>query len=158
MINQIFKKENGFTLIETLIVVAIVGIIMGVVLFGYKSYNDNIVLSSAGQEMAITIRQAQSYGLSVKQVANTGDFNTNYGISFDLSNPASYYIFADKNGNGKYDGDLNCSVGTECVEKDDLKGKVTIVSFCATDQFAVETCPIPAVKSISIIFKRPDPD
>jgi prepilin-type N-terminal cleavage/methylation domain-containing protein len=149
-------KNKGFTLAEIMVSIAIVVMIMSVVLFGYRSYNDNIILSSAGQEMAISIRQAQVYGVSVKQVVG-GDFNTSYGISFDLSNPGSYYIFADKNNNGKYDGDVNCSSGTECVEKDDLKNAVGLSSFCSTDLGGVETCPdTTGIRSVSILFKRPD--
>jgi prepilin-type N-terminal cleavage/methylation domain-containing protein len=150
-------KNKGFTLAEIMVSIAIVVMIMSVVLFGYRSYDDSIILSSAAQEMAISIRQAQSYGVSVKQVVG-GDFNTSYGISFNLSNPGSYYIFADKNNNGKYDGDVNCSSGTECVEKDDLKNAVGLSSFCSTDLGGTETCPAQGVQSVSILFKRPDTD
>jgi prepilin-type N-terminal cleavage/methylation domain-containing protein len=157
MNNQTFKKSSGFTLVEILVTLSIAAIMMTVILFSYKAYNDNLILSAAGQEMAIAIRQAQSYGLSVKQVSGTGSFNTNYGISFSLSNPTSYYIFADNNGNGKYDGDANCSAGTECVEEETLRNGVAISSFCSTDSSGKEICPAPGgVSSISVLFKRPN--
>ncbi len=148
--------NKGFTIAEIIVSIAIVVLMMSVVLFGYRAYNDNIILSSAASEMAVTIRQAQSYGVSVKQLAGTNDFNTSYGIWFDLSNPGSYYMFADKNGNGKYDGDASCSAGAECVEKDDLKNNVTFSSFCSTNSVGVEACPAPGVQSVSVLFKRPN--
>jgi len=101
-----FKK--GFTLVELLVTVSIATILMSLVLFNYGTFNDNIALSSAGQEMAIAVRQAQAYGVNVKEVkAGSGKFNSGYGIYFNpADSPSDYYIFVDTNGDKKYDAQM----------------------------------------------------
>ena len=62
------KFLAGFTLIEMLVSIGIVSLIMAVVFFNYGTFNDDLALTSAGQELSIAVRQAQSYGLSVKEI------------------------------------------------------------------------------------------
>lgn len=149
------SKSTGFTLMELLVCLAIIGFVMAMVFLNSNSFGVTAA-KAAATEMSVDVRQAQSYGESVKQT-DTGNFTTSYGISFNLSDPTAYYIFADKNSNGKYDGDTSCSTGTECVRKNQLQNGVSIASFCATVTGGSETCPAPSVQSISILFKRPDP-
>lgn len=99
-----YKNVGGFTLIEMIVSLAIVSIILTTVIFNYSSFTDNLALSSAAQELAITIRQAQTYGLSVKQVVATGKFESAYGIYVDTGDNANYYLFADSvHGDSLYD-------------------------------------------------------
>lgn len=157
--NIIHKKKVGFTLIELMIVIAIMSFILAVVLFNYRTFNNRLAVTSNAQEMAIAVRQTQTYGLSVKEVTKGGgDFSTGYGIYFSIDTPGSYYIFADTNHNGLYDGDLACSSGTECVQKVDFRNGVTINSICGTETGKSEECPPPGRNGFHIVFVRPNPD
>jgi Tfp pilus assembly protein FimT len=153
-----FSSHKGLTVIELLISVSIMTIIMTTVLFGYRSFGDNLGLTGAREEMAINIRQAQTYGLSVKEVsAGGGQFNTAYGVSFDIDNPTYYVIFVDKDGDSKYDaGSGACGTSTtECIERITFKNGVTISQFCD----AVGCPPSnPSIRSLHITFVRPNPD
>jgi len=155
-----FITKHGFTLAEVMVTISIVSIIMTVVLFSYREFSDKLALSAAGQEIAIAIRQAQTYGLSVKEVVSGGgNFDSAYGIYFDSTNNntnKNYYIFADAPialpnpiGNKEYDVLSGCGSGsTECVEKFTLRDGVFISS--------ISDCP--AARSMHITFFRPNPD
>jgi len=147
---------SGFTLVELAVSVSIVSLIMLVVLFTYSSFNDNLALSAAGQEVASAVRQAQTYGLSVREVtAGGGQFTSAYGIYFDPRNDSThYYIFVDKDGDGKYDQGNGCGRGnTECVERGILRNNVIISSICDASR-----CPPPEARTLNITFLRPNPD
>ncbi len=151
--------RTGFTLIEMMVSIAIITLLVSVVFYNYRTFNNRLASSSAGQEIALATRQAQTYGLSVKEVtAGGGDFNTGYGLFLDASNPTAFYIFADTNHNGKYDGDAACSAGTECVQKTPLRDAVSIVSLCGTDNSGTQYCPPSSAVSLNIVFVRPNTD
>lgn len=153
-----FKKNNGFTLIEVMITVAIVTILSATAVVNYYSFNDRLSLSSAGQEMALNIRQSQVYGLNVKEASvGGGIFTSGYGIYFNMDSGSNdnYIVFVDKDGDQKYDEDSGCGSGnTECVESVFLKNGVTI-SFIDS----VESCPASnSARYLTITFLRPNPD
>ncbi|MFZ2523285.1 MAG: prepilin-type N-terminal cleavage/methylation domain-containing protein [Minisyncoccia bacterium] len=153
-----FKQKKAFTLIEIIIVVAIVTYIMSMVLFNYISFNDKLSLAAAGKELLIAVRQAQSYGINVREVTkDTGDFSRAYGIYFyPASSPSSYYIFVDKNGDELYNDSLgSCISSGECVEKVDLRNNVTMASFSLVGS----NCPASnSARDLYITFRRPNPD
>jgi prepilin-type N-terminal cleavage/methylation domain-containing protein len=153
------KLTTGFTLIELMVTVGISSVIMAVVLFNYSSFTDKLALSSAAQEMALSIRQAQTYGLAVKEFSPTsGTFGAGYGIYFASdSDPTHYHVFADHlTVNNKYDLGSGCGgVSTECVEQVAFRDGIRIQSICADE------CPPfgnPAATALSILFLRPNPD
>ncbi len=150
------KFSKAFTLAELLVSVAIVSLIMTTVLFNYSVFNDNLALSAAAQEVSVAMREAQTYGLTVKEVsAGGGQFTSGYGIYFDLSNAGSYIVFVDTNNNQRYDVGSGCGSGsTECVEKFDLRNGVTISNLCSGG-----VCPPNAqTKMLHITFLRPNPN
>jgi hypothetical protein len=130
--------------------------IMLTVLYSYGTFNDNLAVSAASQEMAIVIRQAQTYGLTVKEVAaGGGQFSSAYGVHFDTSDPGNYYLFADLNGNGKYDAGSGCgNSGTECIQKNILRNGITISSFCDDTKCP----PSNSATRMDVTFLRPVPD
>ncbi len=151
--------HKGFSLVELLVSISIVTMIMTVVLFGYSTFNDNLALSAAGQELAIAVRQTQSYGLNVKEVtAGSGLFSYAYGIYFDPNTSSSdFYIFVDANNNKVYDVGSGCGSGansTECVEKISLRNNVTIYQICDAS-----ACPPSlSTRKLDITFLRPNTD
>lgn len=160
MIEEYYKnrKKLGFTVIELIVTVSIVSIIMAVILFGYSSFNDGLTISSAEQEFSLAVRQAQTYGLSVKEDSSgSNDFTKGYGVSFGMDHPDYYYVFVDRNNNGINDNTGEC-IG-ECVEKIPLRNQVNITSVCLalliTDNF---TCLNTSNLSMHITFVRPNLD
>ncbi len=55
---------RGFTVIEMLMALSIIGVIMAVALAGNSSFNKSILLSQAAYSVATTIREAQSLGIA----------------------------------------------------------------------------------------------
>ncbi len=150
------KEVRGFTLVELMVSVSIVTVIMLVVLFSYGMFSDNLALSSAGQELSIGIRKAQTYGLAVKEVAvGGGQFNSAYGISFNPTDaPNEYDIFVDKNENGIFDIGNGCGgSNTECIEKFVFRNGIAVSNICNNS-----SCPPSGARSMQIVFLRPNPD
>jgi prepilin-type N-terminal cleavage/methylation domain-containing protein len=143
------KFNKAFSLIELIVTVSIISVILSVVLYNYGSFNDKLALSAAAQELAVSIRQAQAYGINVKESGvSSNQFNYAYGIYFSNQTPNSYYIYVDVNSNNKYD-----SGGSELVERVDFKNGVTINNICDSG-----ACPATGVTTMSASFLRPNPD
>ncbi|GEM_PF-445104 len=90
----------GFTLLEMLVVVAIISFVIGVVVVNQRSFDNSVILSTTAYDVALSIRQAQAYGtagLGVQGVPGGSAFPVSYGtgIDFSLSSPRQYIIFAD---------------------------------------------------------------
>lgn len=67
MPNKMNKKisfQGGFTLIEFVVVMIIFAIMSSVSLFNYNAYRNRIEFTNLAQDIALTIRQAQVYGIS----------------------------------------------------------------------------------------------
>lgn len=150
------KTNSGFTLIEVTVSVSIAVLITAIVLFGYSRFNDNVSLTTAGQEILVAIRQAQVYGLSVREAGiGTGQFNSAYGIAFSTTDSSAYHLFVDTNGNHVYDVGNGCgSVYTECVERVSLRNGVVISNICD----ASSCPPNGTVVSLQATFLRPNTD
>jgi prepilin-type N-terminal cleavage/methylation domain-containing protein len=119
-----FSKTNeGFTLIEMLVVVAIFAIMTSILLANLPEFRDRSSLELLAQQAAINVRTAQVYGIGTKASSveegesgePTSRFKVWYGISFAEpvtvdNNPGlkSFTLFADRGEkNGVYDPDLN---------------------------------------------------
>ena len=162
MAHDASSSLTGFTLIELLISISIISVIMSVVFFNYGIFNDQLALTSAGQEMAIAVRQTQTYGLSVKEISpGSGKFDRAYGVHFDPSDPEHYYLFVDTkgiSGNKIYDVLNGCeSDNTECVEKFTLRNNIKIYLICDGAN-PTPNCPPTGAQSLDVTYLRPNPD
>jgi len=153
-------KARAFTLIELLVVIGIVGIMTSIIMYDYGKFSSNLVVTNLAYESALAVREAQVYGISVKQTKgsvgiDTG-FDASYGVSFAYNNGAdiqNFYLFADKDVNNKRRLD-----GTEDEESFGTNGSNKISKFCVTDSSNVNICSGPAgqdLAGLSVIFKRP---
>lgn len=170
--NTMPKLVSGFTLVEMMVSVSIITLIMATVLFNYSSFNDRLALGSAAQEIALAIRQAQTYGLTVREAkATTGIFDKAYGIYFDSRSGSDryryYYLFADLDGDKVYDAGTGAcgTVTTECVEKFTIANDV-YVSYVrvpvqvpeATNTETGLSCSTSTQTMFTVTFLRPNPD
>lgn len=148
------EKCKGFTLVELLVSVSIIALISSISLFEGNKLLEINALSGATQQLSLAIREAQSYGISVKESPQSaGQFTYGYGVAFDLSDPYSIFIFSDVNGNSLYDGTTACT--SECVEKITIKDNISISQLCAIE--SVTTCNA-SIQRFHIAFLRPNPE
>ena len=77
------QKQKGMTLIELLVALVIFSIITGVVLFNYGDFNASLTMQNLADDIALTVRRAQSYAIGVR--GRSGDFNIGYGVYFDIT-------------------------------------------------------------------------
>ncbi len=163
---QINKKVNrqnqyGFTIVELIVSLAIFAIMTSLVLSKYGKFDQGVILTNLAYDVALTIRNAQSYGLNVRSAsrdANAFDYSATiaksggtYGVHFDKSLPSQFIFFVDGNGNGIYD-DL-----TNSDQKTTIKRGSSISSMCVSD---TKSCTVGGfdVQQLDITFKRPDPN
>lgn len=100
--NKIFNNFLGFTLIELMTSITIVGIISTVFIVNYRSTEEKSKLTMAVQKVASDIRLVQSYSLGEKEF--NGSFPVGgWGVNFDIATPEKYIIFADENSSKNYD-------------------------------------------------------
>lgn len=153
------KRLKGFTLVELLVTLAIATMLMTVNLFSYARFNDLLALTEAGQEIALAIRQSQTFGLNVKEVTRGGGvFTSGYGVYFDLNDLTHFYFYVDSNANGVYNAGSGCGSGsTECIQMYTFKNGISISQICDGNN----NCPPNpgfSVRNMSVSFLRPNPD
>ena len=84
-------NEKGFTLIEMIIVIVIIGIVAAIVVPSYNQARNNKDLLLGREQVSSDIRMAQNYSY------NTLKFGVSfpeggYGIHFDIGDPKKYII------------------------------------------------------------------
>lgn len=147
------KRTLGFTLVEMMVTLSIFAVITGVVLAKYKDFNGGIVLTNLAYEIAITIRQSQVYGLSVKD-AGSSQFNVRYGVHLVYPTNNTFSLFADADGNQVYTG------SSEIVSTLSTTQGNMLYDFCGVLISGVSECARtdPAMTWLDITFLRPNPD
>ncbi len=88
------QNNKGFTLIETLVVLAIIVIINGIVIFNVGTERQNSALLRSAQKLSLDLRQAQSFALSSKTFKTSG-VPCGWGVHFNGVGSTGYIIFAD---------------------------------------------------------------
>ena len=155
--NNPMQSQKGFTLVELLVTISIFVILTGIVLFNQGKFNGSILLTNLAYDTALTIRQAQTYGVNVKEFNGSGNF-VPYGVAFDMSFPKSFILFADLASDGIYYTNSNpaclssySSPGTDgCVSRYTIKNGNYIKDLCVDG-----TC---GLAKLYITFVRPNPD
>lgn len=172
---EIFQKKNyqkGMTLIEMLMVVSIFMIISTMILFNYGKFESSISLQNLADDIALSIREAQSYAIGARGIpyGNVDDpdiFFKNYGIHFTKTSPLnssliggsikSFVFFVDVNNNGIYDydtGEMTC--GQLINEDNECYKVINISSADYIKEITTNLSTAPA--SANILFSRPYPE
>lgn len=157
--------KKGFTLIEMLVVLTIFSILTGVVLVGQSKFNSSILLTNLAYDTALTVRQAQNYGINIKEFTTSttpGSF-VPYGVHFEKDEPNSFIFFADLNevggdNYGIYTADASeCDLNAGCVNKYNIKNGNYISALCLNteNEEDEDACDL---DSIDVTFVRPNPD
>jgi len=95
--------NRGFTLIEVMVVLAIIMVIMGIVVFNTGTERQGSALLRSAQTVSLNLRRAENYALSSKTFKNNPDVPWGWGAHFSGAGSTNYIIFADLNNNQIYD-------------------------------------------------------
>ncbi|MES2470885.1 MAG: type II secretion system protein [Patescibacteria group bacterium] len=142
--------KRGFTLVELMISISIFVFMTAFLVSKYGTFNGSILVTNVAYDIAITIRQAQAYGLYVRQGIG-GNFDSAYGTYFNTGANDEFKLFVDASGDFFYQS----SPADEVLNKYKLKKNMSIKSLCASNSDS--TCDSSPVSALSVAFKRPDP-
>jgi type II secretory pathway pseudopilin PulG len=143
------RGARGFTLIELLVVTGIMILIAGLILVNNNKFGGKILLENLAYDMALTVRKAQIYGISVLR-SGSGTYTSGYGMHFSVSTPTSYTLFADAvQTDGLY-------TAGEQVESFSIDHGYRIEKLCAPAGTDITTCQ--SVNQLDVLYKRPEPD
>lgn len=164
----------GFTLIELIVVIGIIGVITSIALTSQGAFNKSLILSNTAYDIALSLRSAESFGIG-SRAAGLAD-NTGYGLHFDRALPGNFTLFADtyssqggadnchpasdpgapdaKPGNCVYD-----LLHGERVTDYALGNRITITDFCAyAGGWSCAASNGATLETLDIVFARPNPD
>ncbi len=147
------NTNGGFTVIELLISLAIFAVMTALLLSKYGTFNQGVLLKNLAYDVALSIRNAQSYGLNVKSASrNTNDFLLPYGVHFSTNQPTEYAFFVDLDHDYVYDAEDN-----DTTTIDEKLSKTSITRGSKIDSLCIDSgCT--AVNNLDIIFDRPNPN
>jgi prepilin-type N-terminal cleavage/methylation domain-containing protein len=152
-------KKNGFTILELLVVISVMGIITGIVIAKYRGYGTNALFANATENIVLSLRQAQVYGVGVKGssgcTTGTTAFDCSYGVYFSTATPNSATLFVDNNNNGIFDSG---ATPTEAVQTISWIAPITITRITCDGA----NCPSGGADTggssvLDVTFRRPNP-
>ncbi len=150
-------QTAGFTLIELLVSISIFMLITTIAVVNNNQFNSSVLLTNLAYEIGLSIRQAQVYGITVKQTsASAAKFDSGYGIHFSLSDaPSSYTLFEDVKPTGGtndhiYTSGVDTAVETYRIQKGNTIKKICVRNNCTSSGDFEST--------VDISFIRPNPD
>jgi prepilin-type N-terminal cleavage/methylation domain-containing protein len=148
---------RGFTLIEMLVVIAIMSVVSLLMLANNTRFGGVVLLQNLAYDMALSIRQAQGYGIAVQRF--NASFSYAYGMHFqvDTGGGSTYVLFADAL--APEDGYYSCpqpgTANCELVQSTSIAAGYRVSQLCVTPPGGTERCD---ATSLDITFKRPEPD
>lgn len=155
---QSIKQKKGFTLIEMIVVIAIISIVTVLVLANNAKLNSSILVSNTAYEIGLIVRESQVAGLGVSATVDD-TFSSSHGVHLDIANPKTIILFADKNNNGIYD-----AVDNELTQEYNITNSRagSIIGFCKENLLSTTTtsyCNISSgEQTADIVFARPNPE
>ncbi|MDO8443462.1 MAG: prepilin-type N-terminal cleavage/methylation domain-containing protein [Candidatus Azambacteria bacterium] len=155
--------NKGFTVVEMLVVLSIIGVITGIVIFNVGSQQRNSALLRSAQNLSLNLRRIENFALSSKTFKTSG-VPCGWGAHFNGAGSASYIIFADKAASVNcWDRDFARAVdGSEDFENINLDPQITISSLSGGLSDIIFSPPEPSVvfvpnqTTVSIILNNRD--
>lgn len=146
-----YFSSRGFTLIELMITVGIFVFMTALIMAKYNNFYSGTIFKNMAYDIAITIRQAQSYGISVKadSNSNSASFNKAYGVNFSSSFPTKFTLYPySMDSNGLYAFDSVAEKAYTLKFGASVYRKYAGSSSSDTSEVSV----------LDIIFQRPNPE
>jgi len=163
-------NSKGFTVIELLVSMGIITVILGMILFSYPRFKARSSLSALAREIGLLVREAQVYGLAVKEFPVRDSEFPPYGIHISSDRLKEVILFGDlKAGstsglpNNLYESGDGCgSEKTECIRRITITGPEYIDKICVSPggghgsgSGQEDIC---GINELNITFRRPDPE
>ncbi|MBI5126161.1 MAG: hypothetical protein HZA80_00110 [Candidatus Taylorbacteria bacterium] len=141
-----------------MVTVAIFAFVTAFLAVKYGNATQGIIVTNLAYDVALTIRQAQTYGLNVKEapsscssVNSTDTFQCAYGVYLSSTGGSNsqFIFFVDSTENNSI---YTSTPVDEAISKYVLKRGIVVQKIC-TNSGCTSTTP-----NVSIAFRRPDPD
>ena len=152
---QLTKVNEGFSLVELLVTIGIFVIVTGVILFNFRSFDSRIVLDNLAYEVALTVRQAQVFGTSVKEAGAGSELFPSYGVFFSTFDDNAFTLFADvfpvleSGGDGKY------GAGDILIDQFSIQKGNYISQLCG---YVLATSSCTPLDALHVSYVRPNPE
>lgn len=157
-----------------LVVLGIIVIITAIALIGQSTFNRSLILTDTAYNIALSIREAQSYGLSTRAFGAVQ--NAGYGVRFTKAAPKTYTTFADVHTAAPGVNSVRCPGHTdrvasspearpgncyysnvsELIRTYTLARGYTISKYCGTTDAGTEVCSTGSLTNMDIVFQRPN--
>jgi prepilin-type N-terminal cleavage/methylation domain-containing protein len=145
--------KKGLTALELIVVVAIIAILSTVSYINFRDLDETQSLLLAAQELSVQIREAQIFGIAIKEAPNGGVY-PHYGVYADTSNnPNEIIFFADIDLNGVYEEGGQDVVTSISKFKEPLSIKNLCINGTGNDNDT--KCN---AEEVTIVYKRPNPE
>lgn len=159
--------SKGFTIIELLVVLAIIATITAVALSSQSSFNKTLILANTAYDIALTIRSAESFGLGSRAIGSVA--SPGYGIHFQKDTTNSFIFFADTSPvTNSSCTRPDCKPGDKLYASTDtlvqtyrLGNNIIISDFCVYSTATGVSCASSngsGLSSLDVVFARPNPD
>ena len=138
--------NKGFTVVEMLVILSIIGIITGIVIFDVGSQRRNLALLRSAQNLSLNLRRVENFALSSKTFRTSG-VPCGWGVHFNGAGSTNYIIFADKAVNADCsDRDFaRAADGSEDLENINIDLQITFSSLSGGLSDVIFSPPEPSV-------------
>lgn len=156
------KYNGGMTLIELLVVISIFVILTSMTIFDYGSFRSSISIKNLADDIALSIRKAQSYAIGVHSDSN---FSSGYGVHFTTSTNSSDPLLSGSNKSfvifndlGPHDTAYNYPLNGPCGNGSECNEVLNIITADKISEIYINDTKVDTGSSIDISFLRPNPD
>lgn len=160
LLKKINRNSTGFSLVEFIVIISIFAIMAGVALFNFGGFNSNVSLNNLAHDIALTVRQAQVYGISATEGADINPTSQIRGVYFPYLSSNfdnKFTIFLDVNTDPNnlnplvtYDLGTDVDLDTVTITTQD---SITNIEYGAPGVSTLPSC----TSDFVIAFRRPNP-
>jgi len=152
--DSVLHTQRGHTVIEMLVVTAIIFLFAGALVFRSNDFGDQTILTNLAYEIAITIRQAQSSAMTGEATGDDSlsDYDNPVGIHFSKSSDDQFIKYVD---NGSGDG-YQAGSNDEKLQTFTLPDRYTIADVCVMGTSPTACFSTGVIDKADIQYEGPD--